>query len=266
MLQILRSAVPAAAILLVGILVPAEAQVTQQEIARQLLSPDRAEQFMALREIEIIDPRDVGQPLREALIRALERENAADRQQVEETPAGAVEPRHEEDHEFRAALAGIVIRLEDPQTIPALAAVLGHGLMAARALAAFGEEAVPAVLGVVRSPQSHSRLVNGGLIALRFMVEGAGIRPLGAASLEQIRAAAEYHLNRRQSGIGANLRWAIDLAVVLDDPELRAIVESIARDPNEIIRRGITDPDLVDLTQQRAVERLAGVPPLPRWR
>jgi hypothetical protein len=128
----------------------------------------------------------------------------------------------------------------------------------------FGEEAAPALLAAVRSPETIHYVVDDALIALRFLVEGAGPSPLSAGTLDEVRHVVKQRLTERQSGIGTTLRWAIDLAVVLDDPDLRRIVQSIASDRNELIARGLTEPDLIEATQKRAAARLAGVLPKPR--
>lgn len=259
-LKILLSAVLSAAGMVAGLLSPVEAQVSQQAIAAELVSADRSAQLWALRRAEAIDASDVEQPLRQALIDALERESSASRERREALLRGVAH--EEDDYDFHARLTHTVIRLRDPQTIPALAGVLGNGLMAVRALAAFGDRSVPAIVEAVRSPRSHSSLIRGGFIALRFIVEESKTRPLAAGTHQQIRSVVEQRLSGK--GDFTTLWRAIDLAVVLDDPELREIVESLASDRSEVIARGIDDPDLIERTQKRAADGLAGVPPLPR--
>jgi TfoX/Sxy family transcriptional regulator of competence genes len=60
------------------------------------------------------------------------------------------------------------------------------------------------------------------------------------------------------------LSYAIDLAAVLDDVELRRILEGIATFQEDVLVRGVTDPQLVQKIQERAAERLAGHSALPR--
>jgi hypothetical protein len=60
------------------------------------------------------------------------------------------------------------------------------------------------------------------------------------------------------------LWYAMDLAAVLGDEDLRSIIADLATYPNDIIARGVIDPELVQRTQQHARDRLAGVPALPR--
>ncbi len=166
--------------------------------------------------------------------------------------------------ELMGSLSRAVAALHDPRTIPALAESLGVGFAAIRTLAGFGELAAPAVLGVVMSPRSTGSAVNEGLIALRFMVEGSRTgRPLSPSTLARITEAAEHHLTTSPRFIGT-VWWAIDLAVTLEDPNLRTIVQRYASDPNLAVAMGAFDPDVVAQTQRRAADGLAGVPPLPR--
>jgi hypothetical protein len=131
-----------------------------------------------------------------------------------------------------------------------------------RALADFGEQAAASVLQVVTSPDGWHDDVDGGLVALRFMVERRGEHPLTARTIAQIRRAADQRLTGKQ--YFTTLWSAIDLAVVLGDPGLRRIVELLASDRNEVFARGVENQDLLELTQQRAADRLAGIPPVPR--
>jgi hypothetical protein len=241
------------------------AQMDQHAIAQQLLRGDVAERGRALGQTWGFEPQMIGAELRAALITLLERNN-----RIVAEAAKRKEPLARfEDPEFVAHVAHAVSQLEDPQAIPALAGALGTGsTLVVDALADFGERAAPAVLGVVTSPGSRISAVHGGLITLRFIVERASRSPLSAATLEQIRRTAEQHLTIQGqfARTGVTLRWAIDLAVALKDPGLRGIVEALASDPNEVIAKGVTDPQLIEQTQKWAAERLAGVPPQPRYR
>jgi hypothetical protein len=79
---------------------------------------------------------------------------------------------------------------------------------------------------------------------------------------DDLRRAARQRLFGNQHD--TTLLNAIDLGVTLDDPELTGIVSSLAYDRNEVIARGVTDPELIGRIQQRARDRLAGLPPLSR--
>jgi hypothetical protein len=165
------------------------------------------------------------------------------------------------DPEFIFRLSRVVTELRDPLAIPALTGALGSGAPVRRTLVAFGEEAVPALLRAVRSPETIHYVVDDALIALRLMVEGAGPHPLSAASLTDVRRVAELRLTGKQ--YFTTLWDAIDLAMALDDPGLTQVVRSLASNRDEVIARGIEDPELIQETQRLAAERLAGV---PAWR
>jgi hypothetical protein len=236
-----------------------DAQGDQDSIARQLLQENRVERSHALDMAAAIEPRDVGPGLRAALIALLESKNRI----VAETSARREPLSRVEDPEFVTQLQRLVARLREPAAIPALAGALGW-FTVVHSLADFGEQAVPAVLAVVMSPDSAHDAVNDGLMTLRFMVEQRDVHPLGAASLAQIRSAAEKHLTTGK-GLQLTTLWqAIDLAAVLQDTGLRKVIEALAVDANEVVARGIEDPERIGRTQQRAAERLAGIPPLPR--
>src|SRR5207253_4535259 len=171
------------------------AQADQDMIAQQLLGQDLRERNSAFEAALEIGPTKAGQELRLAFITLLERENRV----LAESRRRGVTLDTLENPEFIAHVARFVAELKDPQTIPALAGAFGSGSTAPMyALAAFGEQAASAILSVVTSPQSSHYEVEGGLTALRFMVEGAGPRPLTSGSLDQIRRAAQMRLRGRQ--------------------------------------------------------------------
>ena len=165
--------------------------------------------------------------------------------------------------EIEATCLGSALDLKSPRAIPELVKTLGLGFsIVPRQLAEFGEDAAPAVLAVVTFADSDREVVGTGLMALRFMVEGAGPRPLSAATRERIKQAAEQWLAARQQSI-LTLGAAIDLAAVLSDPDLRRILELLASDPNAVASRGI-GAGSIEWIRKRAADRLAGAPPLPR--
>lgn len=239
----------------------AEAQQDQHVLARQLLQGSRVERSKALETARGLGRAQMGVELRAALIAVVERNNkiVADANMRGEAIATF------EDPEFIAHAAHVVSQLEDPQSIPVLAGALGTGSTLVRdALADFGERAAPAVLAIVTSPTSHYSAVDEGLITLRFMVEGPRHRPLSAGTVNQIRGAARQRLSGQQ--YFTTLWRAIDLAVVLNDPSLKQTVQGLASNASEVSARGVTNPDLIARTQQRAAQRLAGSPSSPRYR
>jgi hypothetical protein len=257
-----RRVVPLLAALQVVTLATGQAQGDQQALAQRILTGNVAEQDGAVWTAMTLGSQ-AGPELRAALITLLKRNNRVRDEAAKRKVAVATLV----DPEFVAHVAHAVSQLEYPDAIPALAGALGSGsTLVPHALADFGEPAASAVLRVVTDPEAHYEAVSNGLLSLRFMVEGREARPLSAATLDDIRRAANQRLTARQR---APTVWkAIDLAVVLDDPDLRRIVESIAADTSEIVARGITDQGSIELTQRLAAGRLAnlGRPFNPRYR
>lgn len=242
-----------------------EAQVQYYNLSEQLLGEDNSERAIALEKISSIEKE-----FHKSLIKAIEQE-AQEQMQRYKAEINGKNIEYPEDPEFTARLTNVVVELRDPRTIPALTILLGTGsTKIPMALAAFGEEAAPAVLSVIKSSQSAYTQVNHGLIALRCMIENLDIHPLSNNTIEEIRLIAEIHLTDyylnspgplAESGVGLNR--AIDLAIKLDDPELRKIVEELASDKNAIAVRGVKDDRFIENTRKHAADRLDANPPLP---
>ena len=145
--------------------------------------------------------------------------------------------------------------LKDRRNIPDLTRALGLGFSITRkSLADFGDEAAAAVLEVVRSDTDHDR-VEDGLRTLKLMIDGSAARPVSTTTRDEIRRAAQERLNGPQ--YFTVLMNAIDLAVALQDANLRRIVESLASDATNVRARGV-EPEFVPSVQQRAARALAG--------
>ncbi|MGH7612979.1 MAG: hypothetical protein ACREMW_02915 [Gemmatimonadales bacterium] len=258
-----RQVVLLAIALFAGALGPAtvQAQVDQSALAQQMLGGNAMERSRALEAARTLGPQNVGPELRGALITALEREGQIRAQRYQAGRRGEA-LQSLEDPEFIARVSRVVAELRDPRAIPALMGALGTGAPVTRALVAFGEEAVPALLAAVRSRETMDDVVDEALLTLRFMVEGAGPHSLSAGTLNDIRRAAKQRLSGKQ--YFSTLWWAIDLAIALKDPDLRRIVQSLASDRDAVVARGIEDSETIEETQRLAAERLAGVPPKPR--
>lgn len=230
------------------------AQADQSALAHQLLDGNTSEQMRAAAIAEQIGSPDIGQELRSAILTALEREGliAAERRRGEGTKR--------ESSELIARLALLATDWTSPQAIPGLTLSLGKSPPAIEALAQFGEPAAGPVMDVIEETPSNSVLMDG-LRAIR-LVEGVGREPLRPATLERIRTlTAEYLTGDDRYVI---VLRAIDLAIVLDDPELRTIVESMATDRDALMARGITDPRDIRDVQEHAARRLNGEPPRPQ--
>jgi hypothetical protein len=235
-----------------------QAELDQRTLARQLLGTDVRACRAAFEAARTIGARGVGPELRGALIALLARKN---RLVADVTRRGEILADYE-DPEFIWALACFVAELQDPAAIPVLAEAVDGSFPVIRALARFGERAVPAVVAVATAKHQHYTVVDHALLTLRFMVENATSQPLSEQAREAVRQVARARLT--EPGYFTTLWQAIDLAAALDDPELMGIVVALAQDPAAVRAKGVTDQDLVERTRQRARDRLAGFPPLPR--
>jgi hypothetical protein len=166
-----------------------------------------------------------------------------------------------QDPLFAANIHHAITGLRDPQAIPLLAEAMGW-FTAVRALADFGEQAVPSVLGVISAPDADHYAVEDGLRVLRLIVENKEKTPISAASRAAIVQVAGENL--KGGPHFATLWYAIDLAAVLKDPELDRELKVLATDQKAVMGRGVDDPKLMAETMKRAADRLAGVPANPR--
>jgi hypothetical protein len=236
------------------------AQGDQGVLAQQFVAGDVETRYRALEVVRRMAPESVSPDLRKALVAALERENAIRQQRYEADKRGELLT-DQEAPELIFRISEVVIALRDPQTIPALARALGTGGRIILALADFGSDAVDAVAAVVMSPESSVDAIDEGLIALRLIVEQS--QALSRRTRTVVRHVAEHRLRDPgpRSSFGTTLGRAIDLAIALEDPELRAIVEDLARYVADVVARGVTAPQVIEQIQRRA-----GVPALPRPR
>lgn len=232
-------------------------QVGQATLAEQLRNGDRATRMTAAHSASLMSVEAIGPELRGALITALEREGRIKAEEWRGERERVDEPM------LIARLALVVSRFGTPNTIEGLASAISTSPPATHALAQFGEPAAEAVLRLLTAnPGAPATVISSGLIALRYIVELADERPLSLRTFERIRQQALDCLTSTSSH--TVLGRAIDLAMVLDDPELRGIVQTLANDMDEVRARGITTPRYIEAVQERARDRLAGEPPQPR--
>jgi hypothetical protein len=246
------------AVVLVSLISPqtAAAQVDQRDVAVQLLRGQSVERARAIERIQRIEISEMTPELRHSVVQALQREAElhAQRREMRIPPL--------ERPELIVRLAEVVAAFDDPGTAPLLARGLGTGFVVIRSLAQFGEQAVVPILDVLATEKDVS-VVDDALVALRFIAEDVAEPALSSESRERIRAVAHRYLLAK--GSVTSLWRAIDLAAVLGGQDLRDRIGAIGSDAEQVVARGISDPDLVRRTQERAAARLRGVPPLPRW-
>lgn len=145
-----------------------------QLLADHLLGEDLGE-----RAIAIDRTKDILDNLHEALVEAMEGEA----RYLEDRHIARMRGDKLENHRdpwFLARLTEAVIKLRDPRTIPSLVVVLGTGSPATPfALAAFGQQAVPALIEVVKTSDDIFQ-VDQAMVALRCLVEYTDVHPLSA--------------------------------------------------------------------------------------
>jgi hypothetical protein len=269
------------------------AQVDQQALARTILGGDRQAAVAAVHETTTRLPaEEVGPALREALIAALERQNriyeailrnAAARPQVHQPPLSEAESARAWEESNRrfgefwredyGTLISAVIAMRDPQAIPALVGAAGQGHSVAAALAGFGEEAAPALLSVAEGKAWSQFQAAMAMRALVLMIEERRGGPLSQATLERIKRLVQEQLTTGTRYPSAFERafpkpmrspyivtYASSLALALDDPPLRDMVTSLARDPEAVRRLGIERPREIEQVQRHAAEALARPP------
>ena len=246
----------------------------QEVLALDMASADWETARSALGEALRIPRADRGPAIRRALISALEAHMlGADR------PAGPRAPSYEALADHVGVLLEEVRALCDPAAIPALTRSPAFGIRTAVALADLGPAAMPEALEVATSPESDGDRVANGLLALRVMVElWGGPEALSSDMRARLVDAAALYLNgpgERYAELtsstmwrgGHVLGWALDLAWVLGDPQLRARLEEIAADEAVTRAMGVTNdspPGMPLNVQTLAAYLLAGEPPLPR--
>jgi hypothetical protein len=237
----------------VALVVPALAFV-QGVLREQLLSSDQSISGRAIETVTRLEPNQVDDATRNALIAVLQRERARALHRTSSTEDDMLGP-----------VVRAIVRLHDPRFVPELAATLLIGPIVPKELAHHGDAAAVAVLATLRKHDVMLTERNDGLIALRMIVELTPPTRLSTGTRQQIQVLAGQYL-ARDAGLdemGVLLTRAIDLAVVLGDPGLREIVRRIANDPAESAARG-TVPSRIPFVQKRAADRLAGALPLPR--
>ncbi len=119
--------------------------------------------------------------------------------------------------------------LREPGAVPFFLEMLRYGSPAADAVADIGAAALSGVLSVVTDTGTDVYVVHMALIVLRFMVEDGWPGP---EELAAIREAARDCLTGKHGSWP--IREAMFLAATLDDPELLAIVATLASDRSAV--------------------------------
>jgi hypothetical protein len=242
----------------------ANAQVAQAELAQRVSEGGALARYGAALQVRDMGPENASPVLRDALVTAFAEEaEAFQAYQRGEAP--------QVDVSTIGMLATVVGEFRDPRAMQSFMDVLGVGNAVSRGLAAFGDPAVPLLVeaartGAAKGSGERSEVVVDALIALRFLAEGTGQIALSSSSRQELVSVARERLLGARQASFSFLTRAIDLAAVLDDPELMRIVEAMATDPAEVASR-LQNPSAraIERVQERARARLRGEPPLPSW-
>ena len=229
---------------------PAWAQPQQAALAEDILSGDRDQRQRAIFVAEALGPSRMSEDVRVALITLLEKlDGERDAAFREGVPLNEVV-----NFEFFMQVAGIVATLDDPRAIPALTRVgnYGYSKLAARGLASFGEQALPAILEIIEAPASDGAVAYN-VEALSTMVADRGANGLSTSARDHLVRVARESL---RSQVAGTLRVAVDLAVALNEPELLQTVRAFAQDSGELVARGVS-PTMARLLRKHATDALA---------
>lgn len=234
-----------------------------QEVTGLLGSDDPSLRRTALREIWRSESLQANEAIRLALINELDRVNKErlDRYARYFKGEGVGLPDDSVvDIEYGLDVLSLVAQLDDPRAIPILVEATATGDLAARAVAGWGDRALPAVTATWRARETRRELGVpplrfGLLLTVRRMVELETVRTDEGRS--EVLAMAREALQTPDDAI--MLESAVELAVLLRDPNLLAEVEFIASNYSEVVRRGVLDPESAERIQRIAKESLARV-------
>ncbi len=99
-------------------------------------------------------------------------------------------------------------------------------------------------------------------MALEMFVDKWGLDAFDEPTYEEMKALAAKAL--RGPTDFYTLSGTIGLAILLEGPELRAMVEDLASSDDAVRARGVTNPKTIGKIREEAKERLAD--PTPPWR
>lgn len=242
------------AITCTGLVRPAGAQVDPTSLANALRSGSPQQQRRAAQAIVAMPVSQRGVVIRSAVIEALQREqdDLEDRQAVIRA-GGTVTP--VPDHgEYLFRLLEVLVEYDDPANIRHLVPFIGTGNRVINALAAFGEQSLPAIATVAGSSGAMEREVSSALRALGKIQSRQG-KHLSDSARQRIIEVVRQRLSGVQGP--TVVMTAIDLALDVGDPGLEDRVRQLAEDADVVRSLGIPDEQgLVDLVQNHAKSAL----------
>lgn len=225
----------------------------QAALAEDLLSDDMDRVGRAVFVAESLGSLRMSEDVRFALISLLERMN----DKLDAARLRGIPTNEAVNGEFFMSVARLVATLDDPRAIPALARVGNHGYSwpVARGLASFGERALPAIRDVIEAPGVWDGAISSNLAALSIIVEDGGTDALSSSAQEEIVRIARDSLHNQQAGI-LSISKAIDLSILLGEPDLVQTVRQFAHDPGALTERGF-DQATANRVRQHALDALS---------
>lgn len=223
---------------------------TQFAIAQALRSADTVGFRAAMGEMIRIPVAEQGPELRAAIVDVL----------LQQQREGTIL----RDGHVVVALAEVALEIAqtgDPIAIPALAAFPMMGWRIYWALVSLGEPALRAVLDAAFSPASDEGSVSGALMTLAMFVDEWGIGAFDEQTYNQMKGVSARYLQGPTSW--KILGSSIELAIQLDDPDLRAQIEALAASDEAVRAHGIEEAYDIGRIRKKAAERLAD--PTPWW-
>ena len=225
----------------------------QAEIAEDLLGDDVDRVFRALFVAESLGSSRMSEDVRSALISLLERMN----DEQDAARSRGIPTNEVVNGEQFMSVARLVATLGDSRAIPALARVGNHGYSwpVVQGLASFGEQALPAIRDVIQAPRATDGAIGNSLVVLSMIVEDAGADALSSSAREEIVRIARGSLHNQQAGVRSMSR-AIDLSMLLREPDLVQTVREFAHSPGALDARGM-DRLAVDLIRTHASDAIS---------
>ncbi len=187
---------------------------SRPSVLRQARKIDRAARTKELWDAAILE-------LRRSAAARREGDNA---QPVPESKGPAPEPPG-----YLADLIEFVAEYRDPAVIEPLMEVIGYHRGAARAVSAFGDHAVDALLPALSGDQNSFGNPKdlGAMIALEYMFNGPQSAALSSASRKRVSLALLRALQRQADGL--RIVAVIRTALAMRDPTLRDLLEACGR-------------------------------------
>ncbi len=225
----------------------------QAALVEDILGEDEDRRERAVFVAESLGPSRMSEGVRSALISLLERMN----DEQDAARSRGIPTNEVVNGEEFMSVARLVASLDDSRAIPALARVGNHGYSSpvARGLASFGEQALPAIRDVIEAPGVWDDGISTSLVVLAMMVENGGSPALSSSAHAEIVRIARDSLHNQRAGV-LSISKAIELSMLLQEPELIQVVSQFSQNTGVLDARGL-DQLSVDLIRTRAAEAIS---------